>query len=287
MKLIEKRIAFLFLVLSMLSFSACEKTEPKKTSKYKFSANNGFSAYFDDSYNRGVYWIKDGKIAKIDLDEVLAAENYLDYNFLTIPQDIDSNNIIGLVKNIGIVSKEKNSIFAYDSEINKKMQLFELPKEKYISVLNIMLDIVVLSEKELAVYSVSGFDTEAEKFIYASPVNYPLKKEYEAAFYLGGNRIGLVNGNEIDFMQVNLSDFYNDETDFDIGFIDEFASLPDHVTLDKQYDAYVGLYDNGWCFDGKTAYLGCIEGNKLRFYNIKRGQFATIPFVGTELTCTF
>ncbi len=279
MKLIRVVAAACVFVSFTMCFPACGKSAPKKTSKYRFSANNGFCAGDQD-----LFWIQDGKVSMIDLGDVLSGDDYLYYDFSEIPQDVSENNIIGLCGYYGqdFIIREKNKLsritvrYSVDEGGVKKDgynndSLFTFPHKDYVSICIIgnssfSTDIATLRGKELTVWN----QVDVEKFVQKK---YHLQRKYETAFYLGGNRIGLVNGNEIDFMQVEMSE----ENTEDTKFIEEFASLPDHLTLDKQYDAYVGLYDNGWFFDGKTAYLGCIEGDTLRFYNIKKGRFATIP----------
>ena len=62
------------------------------------------------------------------------------------------------------------------------------------------------------------------------------------------------------------------------------------IMLDKQYDGYVYCifaYEDEFVRLDPAVYLGCIEENKIKFYDIKRGQFAKIPIKDVEMSWTF
>lgn len=62
------------------------------------------------------------------------------------------------------------------------------------------------------------------------------------------------------------------------------------IMLDKQYDGYVYCifaYEDEFVRLDTAEYLGCIEDNKIKFYDIKRGQFAKIPIKDVEMSWAF
>ena len=83
-----------------------------------------------------------------------------------------------------------------------------------------------------------------------------------------------------------------------ISTLDSFQkmSLEDFIRLDmfifKDIDIDCNL-NNPLFVQGEfvrldtAVYLGCIEENKIKFYDIKRGQFAKIPIKDVEMSWAF
>ncbi len=264
--MLKKFIGIMLLAVFVLSFSSCGESK-----KYKFNANNGFCVEEDYHGDAHLYWIKKNKVATLNL-----YNGELDYDYQDIPQDIDKNNIVNFISPWRCVVKGKDEFIIYLFGDNESLRLpSNIPDKNYTAIFNIndrfLLDIDVffimatLSGKELTLYSVN----DESNICLTQMKKYTLDKKYDSAFHLGGQIIGLVKGNEIDFFNLELSDT-----------IDDFSDLPDHITLDKQYDAYVGGPSLG------SDSLLCIEGNRAKTYLIKRGVF-TYYFGGEEVSWTF
>ena len=259
MKLFLKKIFGIgFLVMFVLGFSACG--EDTKSYNTRLNANNGF--YTDED---SLYWIKDGKILSLDLEE-----GEIDDEWGEISKDLDKKKKLGLASAFEVFVKDGNELKMCDPETAEYDSLFDfiLP-EQYSSIINLGGSVVFQQNKKTI--SVYAFGKEVKTFDF--------DKDYDSAFYLGDslNMVGLIKGKEIDLISVN-------------GIVapDYKPIIKKHFELDKQYDAYVGCtVDYQEMFWEKTAYIGCIEGNKIKFYDIKKGQFAKIPLTGEEMSWTF
>ena len=251
--MLKKFIGIVLLAVFVLSFSSCGESK-----KYKYNANNGFCA--DDEH---LYWIKNDKIASLNLDN-----GDVDYDDWDIPQSIDKNNIVNLLSWNKCVIKEKDEVIISDFYYNESFNLpSSIPDKNYTAIFtikDILFIMATLSGKELTLYSVN----DENNICLTQMKKITLDKKYDSAFHLGGQIIGLVKGNEIDFFNLKL----------DPDLIDDFSGLPDHITLDKQYDAYTGGYSSDT--------LLCIEGNRVKIYLIKRGVFSYY-FGGEEVSWTF
>ena len=120
-----------------------------------------------------------------------------------------------------------------------------------------------------------------------------LKSKY-SKFYKNNNNvytIGLIKGEKIELLDIEviLVDSNAEQKVYNIS-----SQKKGEIVLDKQYDGYVYgtiSYDGGEFIGLEPAeYLVCIEDSKehkIKFYDIKRGQFATVPIKGGEWSWTF
>lgn len=292
--LFKKIIGISFTVLFVLSFSACEKKVD-----YKFNANNGFVVESGPFRSPELYGIKEGKVFCLDLESG-------EIEYTTMSSQINRDSIIGLfedgekcftINNDIIVSTSLDSIgekssggaksapsYYDDEEISDIGLTISRDNISSIALLNpyhtTLPCLISLSEKILTVYEYYEIGLSYRGW---NNKNYTLEKEYESVFFLVGNMIGLVNGKEIDFIQIDTELNKYGKNEFR-----KFGSINKHIVLDKQYDAYVGCYINYQDLDdGRKPYLGCIKKNKIKFYDLNKGEFAKIPQSEKEMCWTF
>jgi len=296
MKYFYKKIIGFFLSIVVTNSLICKEI------KYKYNANNGF---FTDRGQSYLYWEKEGY-----LNMMILSSGECFYNY-EIPKDINVTKIIGNIPTYGspweFICVNENTIETHGSEKDSKTETFEnlrIPKN-YSSIIPVIASggfypsIVTLTGKRLIVYY-EYLDETTEECVWHNK-QYELSKEYESAFLLGNSRfIGLVDKNEIDIIKINIqnkekyqyydeNDAEKDEGDYEFG-----KWYTTHIILNKQYDAYVGCsfeYKGekwpNFKDKGRIEYIGCIENNSIKFYDILIREFARDPETGKEIIYTF
>ena len=262
-------ISILVVAVFLVNILACGEK-----AKYNLNANNGLMVITNSKAQSQLVGITDNKIFTIQLDSG-------DKKTTNISTSLDGNSIIGLewrLEGCFFIKDKRNEIWGKDFESGEEALLWTLPNKNYKSICFVGRTndyIATLSGKTLTLYGQKDFELNNKN------VEYSLDKEYSSMFYFGDNTIGLINKNQIDFMQLEAGVRKNfPRVDFD--------SITKYIVLDKQYDAYIGCYiDYDDMMEERTLCLGCIENNKIKFYNLKRGQFEKNPFNGEEYSWTF
>lgn len=276
MKILFKKImGMAFLALFVLSFSSCSGN-----SNYRFNANNGY--YADGEF---FFFVRDGEIIKLELG---TGESYAIKD-----TDIDTKNIFGITDSYYCVDfLNENQILNSKGNFEKATKVGEIPNTKFNSIF-------YSQDKDfLLVYSNNKIDfykNRAFKFEYAT--NVSVEKKYDAAFSISSAyshfqdenvyTIVFFKGKKVDIFDIEIK-CINADTEPKKYTIN--SRKKNEIVLDKQYDGYVYCrfaYDDEFVKEKKTDYLGCVEGNIIKFYDIKRGQFANVPLKGGEMSWQF
>lgn len=271
--MMEKKLGVVLLVLFVLTISSCSGG-----GKYKYNANNGF-------------YINGGNLNFARGSEFYEL-NLSDGNCRVIGDlspDIDTKKIFG-IHNGNFYMINNNSITRLFYGRDSLLGDLKLPKTDFdaISLSNDGDFLFIYSNAIIELYKYAGVEYE-----YANKIT--LDQKYDSFFCLRSDyknfiknkkntyTLGLVKGKLIDLVDIDVK--LNGDTEYLVT-----SKKKSEIILDKQYNGYVYCifaYEDEFVRLDTAEYLGCIEDNKIKFYDIKRGQFAKIPIKDVEMSWAF
>ena len=271
--MMKKQLGIVLLVLFGLTISSCSGG-----GKYKYNANNGFYVNGGD-----LNFVRGSEFYELNLSDGESGA------IADLSPDIDIKTIFGIHNgNFYMINENKISQSFYGRRTPSGE--VELPKTNF--------DAISFSNDRdfLFIYSnttIELFQNRGTKFIYANKIN--IEKKYDSFFCLRSDyqnftsnkeniyTIGFVKGKKIDLIDIEVK--LNGDTEYVVS-----SKKKGEIMLDKQYDGYVYCifaYEDEFVRLDPAVYLGCIEENKIKFYDIKRGQFAKIPIKDVEMSWAF